>query len=200
MMDKNKGYQIPELSSEDIVNRLEGCSPLQASKVLLDVELHDQRDSLEVLNEIETAMRNQKVGIGEALIQPILLSVCDGLISHPKLALSKKGLTSTRLVSELQAFSYDSKPQMSDDCRLDKQRLDENTSSQVDHKGPYKRSDLEDKAKLYQYRDAQMGENRRIYSELELNENSQKRALYKQSDEFNQGKKSKGKNVSKSSI
>lgn len=200
MMDKNKDFQIPALSSEDIVNRLEGSSPLQACKVLLDVELHDQRDSLNILQEIEKEFEGSQAGVGESLIQPILLNVCDGFVSHPKLNLSKKGLTATRLVNELKSFSYDAKCGMDDDFRLDKARLDEHTSCQVDDKGDYNRHDLEDRLKLYEYRDRQMRGNRRTNSELEVNDKGQKRVLYKQGDEHNQRKKSKSKNYTKSSI
>ena len=201
-MDANKDYQIPALSSEDIASQLEGSSPLQASKILLNMELADQRDSLEVLKEIEREMADGQAGIGESLIQPILLSVCDGLVSHPKLELSKNGLTATRLVNELQGFCYDNKSAMSDDPGLSKQRLDEHTLKQKDDKGEYngKRKIIEDKNKLEDYLERNSNGNRRVESELEVNDKGQKRYLYRRSDEINQNKKENGLNYSKSEI
>lgn len=199
-MDSNKDYSITQISSDEVIRRLQGCSPLQASKVLLEVELHDQRDTLEVLHQIELEMRNSQSGIGESLIQPIILSVCDGFVSHPKLNLSKNGLTASRLANEIQHFSYNAKSCMSDDVRIEKVRLDEHSSKQVDDKGEYNRHELEDRRKLYTYRDAQMGENRKIYSELEINEQGQRRTLYKQSDQHNQAKRERGSNFTQSSI
>ncbi len=104
-MDKNKDYQIPALSSEDIVNRLEGCSPLQASKVLLDVELHDQRDSLSVLSDIYSDMKSGESLIDE-LVTPIGLNVLDSVITHKKFNLQKTGITASRLWSEINDFQY----------------------------------------------------------------------------------------------
>jgi hypothetical protein len=105
MMDNNKEYQIPELSSEDIVNRLEGCSPLQASKVLLDVELHDQRDSLALLNDIYSELESGGSLVDE-LVTPIGLNVLDSIITHKKFKLNKTGITASRLWSEIRGFQY----------------------------------------------------------------------------------------------
>lgn len=199
-MDNNKDYDILKISSDEIIHRLQGCSPLQASKVLLDVELHDQRDSLKVLQQIELEMRNSQSGIGDSLIQPIILSVCDGFVSHPKLNLSKNGLTASRLANEIQHFNYNANSSMSDDVRIGKVRLDEHSLKQVDDKGEYNRHELEDRSKLYAYRDAQMGENRKIFSDLEANEQGQRRTLYKQGDQHNQAKKERGRSFTQSSI
>ncbi|MCU8421926.1 DNA repair protein, partial [Vibrio vulnificus] len=201
-MASKHDFEIESFSSSELVERLEGCSPLQACKVLLDVELHDQRDSLEVLQSIEEQVADSQAGIGESLVKPILLNVCDGLVSHPKLKLSKKGLTASRLVNELQSFSYDASASMAVDHRLDKQRLDEHTRKQRDDKGPYKgkRKIVEDTDKLDDYLDRRIKNNRRIESELEVNEQGQKRYLYRRSDALNQAKKEQGSNYSKSEI
>ncbi|WP_306695435.1 DNA repair protein [bacterium 19MO03SA05] len=202
MMASKQDFEIKALSSTELVERLEGCSPLQASKVLLDVELYDLRYSLEVLQTIEEQMADSQADIGESLVKPILLNVCDGLVSHPKLKLSKKGLTASRLVSELQSFSYDGAASMVADHRLDKQRLDEHTRKQRDDKGPYKgkRKIVEDTDKLDDYLDRRIKNNRRIESELEVNDQGQKRYLYRRSDVINQAKKEQGGNYSKSEI
>ncbi|MEE1676162.1 hypothetical protein SNR37_001489 [Agarivorans aestuarii] len=196
----NKDYDISVLSTEAVIEKLAGCSPLQASRVLLDMEISDQRASLEILEQLEDELDAEQSGIGDTLVKPILLSICDGLVSHPKLKLAKKGLTATRLVNELENFSYQQASRSQDDIRLDKVRLDEHSAKQFDNKGEYDRDSLEIKKNLYAYRDKQLDGKRRTYSEIEVNEQGQQRVLYKQGDDYNQSKKSQDKKYSSSSI
>ena len=105
MSDNNK-YKQPTITCEDIIKKLEGASPLQASKILIDVELHDQRSSLDVLNSINAEFKSSS-----KLLEPIFFNIIDSAIHHPKLSkyfkADKHNLTPSKIISELKGFSYD---------------------------------------------------------------------------------------------
>ncbi|EJE8549041.1 DNA repair protein [Vibrio vulnificus] len=206
-MDNNADYKIKSISSDEIVSKLQGSSPLQACKVLLDVELHDQRDSLKVLEEIEKEMSSSNASIGESLIQPIILSICDGFVSHPKLKLSQKGLTASRLATEIQHFSYDKSSHIQVDERLDKVRLDEHSTKQVDDKGQYNttvRDEIEDLGRMKDrkdsYQNRYMKDKIRVYSELEVNEQGERKHLRRKSSDYHRNRQEQDKSTSASEI
>ncbi|PFG45446.1 hypothetical protein ATG66_3732 [Vibrio sp. ES.051] len=203
-MNQNKDYEITSFSSEDIIKKLQGCSPLQASKILLDVELHDQKDSLKVLEDIEKEINQSQSGIGDALIQPIILSVCDGFVRSSKLDLSKNGLTATRLVNEIQHFRYDEAPERVDDARLEKERLNSHSDNQSAQRGKYDRKTLEDKGRMTGRKDSYLNRymegQTRVYSELEVNPNGVRKALRKRSSDYNKSRKNNGINTAPSEM
>ncbi|WP_371377703.1 hypothetical protein [Thalassotalea aquiviva] len=100
-------YRQEVLEAEEVMKRLENASPLQASKVLIDMELHDQKESLEILNGIYQDFKTNQNVVDE-LITPIGLNVLDSIITHKSLKLNRTGLTATRLWSEIKGFEYSS--------------------------------------------------------------------------------------------
>ncbi len=92
----------------DLQKDLKGVSPLEMSKVLINYELADQHSSLEVLEKIYDEFES-KTNIIDSLVNPMLLSIADGLVKHPKLngTFRKTNITPSRLVKEVNAFHYE---------------------------------------------------------------------------------------------
>lgn len=105
MAQSNK-YSQPSLTTESVMGRLEGSSPLQVSKTLIDMELHDQQSSLEVLNSIYEEFENKDNVIDE-LVSPLGISLLDSIITHKDLKLNKTGLTASRVWKDIKEFKYE---------------------------------------------------------------------------------------------
>lgn len=113
-----------EPSVDSIIEQLQGCSPLQLSKKLIDIELFDQRSSLDVLHSIHKEMDSQD-NVMDKLLEPIFFNIIDSTMHHPKLqkyftvggkntGVKKNddpgtsiGITPSRVIKELKSFSYD---------------------------------------------------------------------------------------------
>jgi hypothetical protein len=104
-MSDNTKYNQPELTTEDVLSKLSSVSPLQASRVLIDMELHDQRSSIEILDEIYKDFETKEDVIDE-LVTPMGLSLLDSIITHKDLKLNRTGLTASRVWSEIKGFEY----------------------------------------------------------------------------------------------
>lgn len=183
-------FEQKKFDAETLVEQLESASPLQASKILINTELYDQKDSIEVLEQIYEDFESK--GGTASLTEPILLNICDEIIGIEKLGLKRKGITASRLYNDINYFNYGEESITKVDHRLAKEKLDANSLSNVDNKGKFNREHVEDKAALSQYKNEQYSNNRQIRSELEVNEQGQKRNLYKQNDPKNQQKRNKG--------
>ncbi|QFR49383.1 hypothetical protein FJR48_06445 [Sulfurimonas lithotrophica] len=96
------------LSFEELREELNNTSPLQMSKKLIDIELHDQQSSLEIMDKIYEEFESGQNIVTE-LVNPMLLGIADGLIKHPKLngSFRKTNVTPSRLVNEVNSFSYE---------------------------------------------------------------------------------------------
>lgn len=102
-------YVQPVLSTEQVLNELQDCSPLQVSKQLINMELHDQRKSLEVMAKIYDEF-DTNTNLVDELVEPISLNVLDAFILHPKLKNLKfkaMGISSSRIWNESKQFSYE---------------------------------------------------------------------------------------------
>lgn len=104
-MEENDKYAQPKLSVKEVTEKLNNASPLQASRVLIDMELFDQKSSTEVLESIYEEFDSGESVIDE-LIKPIGLSVLDSLITHKDLKLDRTGLTASRVWEEVNGFDY----------------------------------------------------------------------------------------------
>jgi len=183
-----------KFNAEQLIAQLESCSPLQASKLLINAELFDQQSSLHVLETIYQEFDSKK-GVTTSLTEPLFLNICDGLVGIEKLGLKRKGITASRLVNEIKSFSYDDISQTQKDTRLEKEKLDANTQSNIDNKGRFDREDIEDKTALKNYKGNAYGNNRQIRSEIEVNDQGQQKNLYRQNDQRNQLRKTQGKKI-----
>ncbi|MFS1437039.1 DNA repair protein [Shewanella sp. 10N.286.48.A6] len=193
MSDKAK-FNQPILTAEDIVKKLTAASPLQASKVLIDMELHDQKASIDVLEEIRDEFNSS-----ENLLTPLILNICDGLVGVKKLGLKQRGITASRLVNDVNAFTYASKKKDHEDAILDKQQLDQNTESNIDDKGKYVRDDIEDSTLKNNYTDEYFSEKKSVYSELEVNEDGSRKRLRRTGSDYNKSQRENGKKTTTSS-
>lgn len=101
-------YIIKELSFDTMIDELNGISPLNMSKKLIEYELYDQQDSLDILNQIYKEF-DSKNNVIDSLVNPMLLNLADGLVKHPNLngTFRKTNITPSRLVNEINAFSYE---------------------------------------------------------------------------------------------
>ncbi|MCT7649158.1 hypothetical protein [Aliarcobacter butzleri] len=107
-MSNNEKYTIKELSFDEMLNDLSNTSPLMMCKKLIEYELYDQQDSIEVLNSIYEEFESRD-NVIDNLVSPMLLSVADGLVKHPKLngTFRKTNITPTILVNEVNTFTYE---------------------------------------------------------------------------------------------
>ena len=117
----NEKYIIKELSFDTMIDELNGTSPLNMSKKLIEYELYDQQDSLDILNQIYKEF-DSKDNVIDNLVNPMLLNLADGLVKHPDLngTFRKTNITPSRLVNEVNAFSYEqhTKKDIDDDVFL----------------------------------------------------------------------------------
>ena len=161
-------FEQKKFDAETLVEQLESASPLQVSKILINTELYDQKDSIEVLEQIYEDFESKEGAA--SLTEPILLNICDEIVGIEKLGLKRKGITASRLFNDINHFSYGEGPITKADHRLAKEELDANSLLNVDNKGEFNREHVEDKAALSQYKNEQYSNNRQIRSELEVNE------------------------------
>ena len=107
-MSNNEKYTIKELSFDEMLKDLSDTSPLMMSKKLIEYELYDQQDSLDILNSIFQEYESRD-NIIDNLVNPMLLSLADGLVKHPKLngTFRKTDITPSKLVKEVNTFTYE---------------------------------------------------------------------------------------------
>ncbi|MBQ3113017.1 MAG: hypothetical protein IJC05_01465 [Phascolarctobacterium sp.] len=89
------------------IYRLTDCSPLEASKIIQELELYDQENAQEVIDRITEEMKGSG-GLKETIMKPVFFSVVDGLLEGTSFgkAARRKGLTASRVIQECDAFSY----------------------------------------------------------------------------------------------
>lgn len=106
MADKDKQ---PELTTESIIKKLDNASPLQVSKVLIDIELYDQQSSIDVLNGIYDDF-DSGAGVVDELVTPIFYNIIDASFQHPKLNKlfqpEKHNLTPSKVLNDVKSFDY----------------------------------------------------------------------------------------------
>jgi len=105
MSNSNKKYEQPNLSFEAVASKLNGASPLQASRILIDMELFEQRSSIEVIDSVYKDFESNQNVVDE-LVTPLGLGVLDSVITHKDLKLDRTGLTASRLWEDINCFEY----------------------------------------------------------------------------------------------
>jgi len=102
-------YKQPVVTTESVIKKLENASPLQASRVLIDMELYDQESSLEVLEGIYDDFDTDG-NIVDDLVTPIFYNIIDASFQHPKLNKifqpEKHNLTPSKVISDVKCFDY----------------------------------------------------------------------------------------------
>jgi hypothetical protein len=200
----NDTVQLEEkaINPEKFRQDLNGLSPLDMSKKLIEYEMHNMSESIEVLDAIHDEYEGGGV-VGE-LVEPVFLNIVDGLIKHPKLGLNKSkggfsmtksGLTASRLVKEIKNFDYENPHDgYQRDAILDKNNLDkinhEFSVRQKEKKTTFNRSKMErgtshkygnkkDKTRIKERQEEIQAQGRQaIYSDIEVNNKNNKKTLY----------------------
>lgn len=172
-------YSQKALSAEDLHKKLTTASPLQASKLLIQEELYDQKQSIEIIDAV--AEEFSKNGGAKTLVKPMLLGLFDGVLEIKQvknLGLREKGVTPSRLVEDVYGFRYEGDTSTNkDDLVLDKQRLDVESDRNVDDKGLYSRDEMEDASAKKGYSEKHFSGKKRVKSEVEVNDQGQSRYL-----------------------
>lgn len=183
-------YQQPQFDVSAMTRALAEASPLQASRVLIDMELFEQRDSLTVLNDIYEEFESGQNMVNE-LVQPIAFNLLDGIISHRSLKLDRTGLSASRLWEEIQTFDYDhhsrsvAETPVSQKQQLEAMRTPRDYDEKV-RKTMTKRTNLEAN------KDRHFKGNKQAYSSIEFNEDGSRITVYrKQALAENKGHKRK---------
>lgn len=184
-MESSGKYCQPELTSESVMKKLEGSSPLQASKVLIDMELHDQQSSLEVMNQIYQDFEN-KENLIEELIEPCLASIGDGLITFArKVAPIPKSVSAGNIIKDVKNFDYNKGAYGYYSSIVSKDKLKDFGFSE-DYRGDYtgRRGVYEDTEKMKAYKDKRTDDLGKTINELEVdNKLSHKKAARNQTAE-----------------
>ena len=97
------------------IDRLTNCSPLEASKIIQELELYDQENAQEVIDRVTEEMKGSG-GLTETVVKPVVYSLVDGILETTSFgkAARKKGLTASRVIQECETFSYDKGYERSD--------------------------------------------------------------------------------------
>lgn len=165
-------YQQVELSLEEIKQRLNNASPLQVSKTLIDIELFDQKDSLDILDAIYKEF-DSGANIIDELVQPVSLSVIDSIVSHPKLKLHKTGLSASRVLAEVKDFKYPESSQ----AVIQRLQLNEMRTARVYDKEV--RKTMTNRKNLQKNKEQHFGNNSQGYSDLEVNDDGSRQRIYR---------------------
>lgn len=165
-------YQQVELSLEEIKQRLNNASPLQVSKTLIDIELFDQKDSLDILDAIYKEF-DSGANIIDELVQPVSLSVIDSIVSHPKLKLHKTGLSASRVLAEVKDFKYpESSQAVTQRLQLNEMRTAREYNKEV-------RKTMTNRKNLQKNKERHFGNNSQGYSDLEVNDDGSRQRVYR---------------------
>ncbi len=94
-------------SFKQSMEKLEKASPLEIPNILQRIELYDQETAEELIDKVNSEF--QKEGIIDNVITPVIASIADGILRHPKFkgVAQKAGLSTTRVMQECKNFNYD---------------------------------------------------------------------------------------------
>ncbi|WP_028109581.1 hypothetical protein [Ferrimonas futtsuensis] len=169
----------PTLTSEAVLAQLSGVSPLQASSVLIDLELYEQRESIEVLESVYQEFESRS-SVMDELVKPMALSVLDGIISHKDLKLNRTGLSASRVWNEVQQFDYGEGATLSNDAQQSRQQLD--AMRQARDYDEKVRASMTKEKNREQHKEAHFGGAAQGYSDLEVNDDGSKVRVYRKQD------------------
>lgn len=148
------------------IREIENLSPLEMSKNLMDIELHDLKSSQEILDEVYKSFESKDSIIDEVLF-PCMFTVVDGLaagvgVKNKKSGqVGKYGISASRFMNEVKTFSYDENKTYSE--HRDLSILKENGMTESIKKNMrifnkntgrnYKRENIEDTTKMNGYKE-----------------------------------------------
>ncbi|TKB48449.1 hypothetical protein FCL40_12115 [Ferrimonas sediminicola] len=180
-MEQNSADNLaqPALTSEALLAQLSGTSPLQASSVLINLELYEQRESLQVLESVYQEF-DSKSSLMDELLKPVALSVLDGIISHKDLKLNRTGLSASRVWNEVQQFDYGEGTTLSNDATQSRHQLDAlRTPRDYDDKV---RATMTKESNRERHKQSHFGTAAQGYSDLEVNQDGSRVRVYRKQD------------------
>ena len=181
-------YQQPQFDVSAMTRALAEASPLQASRVLIDMELFEQRDSLTVLNGIYKEFESSQ-SIMDELVQPIALNLLDGIVSHRQLRLDRTGLSASRLWEEVQIFDYDSRNRHVAEAPVSQKQQLEGMRTPRDYDKNVRKT-MTKRKNLEANKDRHFKGNKQAYSAVEFNDDGSRITVYrKQAVAENKGHK-----------
>ena len=172
----SKQYQQPQFEVNQVIKALRGASPLQASRVLIDIEIYEQEDSLSVLNSIYEEF-DSKSNLIDELVTPLALNILDGIISHKELKLNRTGLSASRIWQEAQEFDYDQSLNTVDTAVGKKQQLEAIRVAREYNKDV--RKTMSDRKNLENNKDAHFKGNQQAYSSIEYNKDGSRVIVFR---------------------
>ena len=137
------------------IDRLTNCSPLEASKIIQELELYDQENAQEVIDRITEEMKDG--GLKETIVKPVFYSVVDGMLERTSMGrqAKQKGLTASRFIQECDAFSYDNNSSF-DVHRENSSEVNSNDSTEK----KYNRYKYVDQKKMDEYKEKAFNKNK----------------------------------------
>ena len=145
-MDEERKKQIEQLKT---------ASPLEATKILQQMEMYDEKSSQEVIDEVYRQFQTGE-NMKDEVLKPVFMSVIDGLLEATAggRAARKKGLTASRVLRECEQFSYDNTgtntTSVNGYTEYKNAREFDDTNSHMSQQ--YDRSNYEDKSKMEDYK------------------------------------------------
>lgn len=172
-MDGN--FKQKAFSADGLIRELQGASPLQASKILIQAELFEKKSSIDVLNNVYDYFES-KTSLIDELVSPVALNVLDGVITHKKLKLNRTGITASRVWNEIRGFDY-STVDINAYTLSKKQQLEAMRESRVYNKDV--RASMTKRSNLTSNKDAHFGENLKGASSIEVDSSGTPVELYR---------------------
>lgn len=136
---------------------IRAASPLQMAGALKEMELYDKKTAQEIIDEVYAKYATGQ-DLQEEVVEPVMLSVLDGLLEKSKWGRQarKKGLTASRVISECRTFSYDSPTPyaVTNDGYVDYKNIRDQRSEFGKDRGEYtgKRTKIENKYAMDKYK------------------------------------------------
>ncbi|GLC31143.1 DNA repair protein [Clostridium omnivorum] len=170
------------------IEQLRNASPLEATKILQQMELYDAKSSQEIIDEVYEQFASGD-NMKDEILKPVFLSIIDGLLEATAggRAARKKGLNASRVLQECESFSYDAEQQ--NGTKIDayteyknaRENDDTNSHMTQEYNGENRSKLYEDKNAMENYK-----QERVVGEKTLIDEYTGKRNLYLKQDNPNQ--------------
>ena len=158
---------------------LKTASPLQMAGALKQMELYDKKAAQEIIDEVYAKYATGQ-DLQEEVVEPVMLSVLDGLLEKSKWGRQarKRGLTASRVISECRTFSYNQPTPyaVTNDGYVDYRNMREFRDDYTELRGEYDRSKLQNQNAMYKYRNEKFSE---VSGKLAVDEYTGDKNIYK---------------------
>lgn len=89
------------------IDRLKSASILDVPKIIMEIELYDEKSASDIFDEISNEMGKSE--LVDNVLNPSIVSILDGLLQHPSMkGITREcGLSANRVIQECKNFNYD---------------------------------------------------------------------------------------------